>query len=142
MGRNRSFDEADVVVLAARQFLSTGYEATSLDDLVAATGLHRGSLYKAFGSKRGLFVAALRQAGTGDDLSDDGLDLVLVALLELAPVDDEVREVTRSLLLKIPPADLADTLGSRLMNRAGISPSVGDAEPLDPADPLSRKATS
>jgi TetR/AcrR family transcriptional repressor of nem operon len=64
MGRPRSFDEREVVQRACRIFLN-GYNATSVDDLVIGLNLHRGSIYKAFGSKRGLFLAALRlQADT------------------------------------------------------------------------------
>ncbi|WP_408649259.1 helix-turn-helix domain-containing protein [Streptomyces herbicida] len=33
-------------------FAERGYEGTSVDDLVRALGVHRGSLYKVFGSKR------------------------------------------------------------------------------------------
>lgn len=40
-------------------FWRKGYQATSVRDLVAATGLQRGSLYCTFGDKHGLFVAAL-----------------------------------------------------------------------------------
>jgi TetR/AcrR family transcriptional regulator, transcriptional repressor for nem operon len=36
-----------------------GYEATSIDDLVQAKGMGRGSLYGTFGDKRQLFLAAL-----------------------------------------------------------------------------------
>ena len=42
-------------------FLAGGYEATSLSDLEAATGLHRRSLYNAFGDKEGLFLRALER---------------------------------------------------------------------------------
>lgn len=59
MGRLQTFD-GDVVVRAARNlFWEKGYEAASLADLEAATGLGRSSLYHAFGSKRGLFDAAV-----------------------------------------------------------------------------------
>ena len=42
-------------------FWAKGYEATSLTDLTAATGLHKGSLYQAFGDKRSLFMMALKR---------------------------------------------------------------------------------
>jgi TetR/AcrR family transcriptional repressor of nem operon len=42
-----------------RRFWSTGYEATSLEDLLSASGLHRGSFYRAFGGKRSAFEEAL-----------------------------------------------------------------------------------
>ena len=59
MGRPRGFSE-DEVLDAAAAFVLGGYEGTSIDDLVKALNLHRGSLYQAFGSKHGLFLAALR----------------------------------------------------------------------------------
>lgn len=40
-------------------FWSFGYHGTSLPDLLEATKLSRGSLYAAFGDKRGLFLRAL-----------------------------------------------------------------------------------
>ena len=40
-------------------FWAKGYEATSLADLMDATGLHKGSLYQAFGDKHTLFLQAL-----------------------------------------------------------------------------------
>lgn len=45
--------------LALERFLERGYEATSIGDLVTATGLSRASLYNAWGDKRGLFEAVL-----------------------------------------------------------------------------------
>ncbi len=60
MGRPRAFDTDRAVSAAAALFADRGYEGTSVDDLVTATGVHRGSLYKVFGSKRGLHLAALR----------------------------------------------------------------------------------
>ena len=41
-------------------FWAKGYEATSLTDLCNCTGLHKGSLYQAFGDKHTLFMDALR----------------------------------------------------------------------------------
>ncbi|GAA5016449.1 helix-turn-helix domain-containing protein [Kitasatospora paranensis] len=61
MGRPRAFDEDDAVRAAAGLFAARGYEGTSVDDLVGTLGVHRGSLYKVFGSKRGLYLAALRR---------------------------------------------------------------------------------
>ncbi len=39
-------------------FWSKGYEATSLADILTATGLSKSSLYATFGDKRALFLAA------------------------------------------------------------------------------------
>ncbi len=57
-GRPREFDMDTVVNGAVRVFRERGYHATSVGDLSEATGLTAGSLYKAFGDKRGVFLAA------------------------------------------------------------------------------------
>jgi AcrR family transcriptional regulator len=59
MARPRTFEEADVVEAAREQFWTRGYSSTSVEDLTAATGLGKGSLYGAFGDKHSLFVRAL-----------------------------------------------------------------------------------
>lgn len=59
MARPRKFDEAAVIAAARDVFWSHGYAATSVDDLSAATGLGKGSLYGAFDDKHGLFLKAL-----------------------------------------------------------------------------------
>ena len=125
MGRTRGFDEAEVLERAAESFLGTGFEGTSLDDLVRATGLHRGSLYQAFGSKRGLFVTALkaRLAAAGPD----ALNLLLVATLELAPRDTEVRGIVREWLGG--QVDAPATLGARLLHRAGLDLAAESSSP-------------
>ena len=58
-GRPRSFDVDAVTASALRVLWRQGYDATSIDELVEATGLSPSSLYGTFGSKRGLFDAAL-----------------------------------------------------------------------------------
>jgi TetR/AcrR family transcriptional repressor of nem operon len=45
------------------RFWAHGYEATSIDDLLEATGMHRGSFYRVFGDKRSAFQAALGRYG-------------------------------------------------------------------------------
>ena len=42
-------------------FWREGYAATSLDEISAATGLNRPSLYGAFGDKRALYIQAYRR---------------------------------------------------------------------------------
>ncbi|MET1036328.1 MAG: helix-turn-helix domain-containing protein [Arthrobacter sp.] len=84
MGRTQTFDTTTVVEAARDVFWRLGYDATSLGDLERATGLGRSSLYHAFGSKRGLFDAAVenyldeivrpRLAGLTGDVPADGDD--------------------------------------------------------------------
>ncbi|HSF07501.1 MAG TPA: TetR/AcrR family transcriptional regulator [Methylomirabilota bacterium] len=59
MGRPREFKDDVVLDRAMRVFWTRGYEATSVQHLVTRMGIQRGSLYGAFGDKRGLFVAAI-----------------------------------------------------------------------------------
>lgn len=133
MARPRSFDEQQVVAAAGDLFARRGFAATSVDDLVKALGLHRGSLYQVFGSKRGLFLAALRRSVTADPAASTQrtaptarpeLDLVLVAALELAADDDDVRELVslacRSIGQVSPQSSPAEVLGGRLLQRAGL----------------------
>lgn len=54
------FDESQVLDAMMRVFWEKGFDATSIDDLVRATGLQRGSLYNAFGDKAGMYCRALR----------------------------------------------------------------------------------
>jgi TetR/AcrR family transcriptional repressor of nem operon len=56
VARPREFDERQVLLAARERFRSTGYAATTLDDVLAATGLGKGSLYGAFGDKHQLFL--------------------------------------------------------------------------------------
>jgi AcrR family transcriptional regulator len=56
MGRTRSFDEGEVLRVTRDQFWSAGYAAARVDDIAAATGLGKGSLYGAFGDKHQLFL--------------------------------------------------------------------------------------
>jgi AcrR family transcriptional regulator len=57
----RRFDEAAVVEQALSVFWDKGYQATSMLDLAAATGVQRGSLYHAYGGKEQLFTKIFGQ---------------------------------------------------------------------------------
>ncbi|MDZ5446403.1 helix-turn-helix domain-containing protein [Micromonospora sp. 4G57] len=59
MARTREFDLDAAVDAAMEVFRRKGYEGASMRDLAEATGLGSGSLYAAFGSKDGLYLAAL-----------------------------------------------------------------------------------
>jgi TetR/AcrR family transcriptional repressor of nem operon len=59
MGRPKQFDHEEALDKAMRLFWRQGYSATSVQDLVEATGLHRSSMYGTFGNKQRLFLAAI-----------------------------------------------------------------------------------
>ncbi|MFI6183687.1 MULTISPECIES: TetR/AcrR family transcriptional regulator [unclassified Nonomuraea] len=122
MGRPRGFDEATVVRAAAELFSTRSYDGISMDELVTHLGVHRNSLYKTFGSKRGLYQAALRwslehdviplidrvsgagdlaealRVATGEPAAEVGLNLLLLAAVERAPVDREVADQLAAVL--------------------------------------------
>lgn len=89
-----------------------------MDRLVEETGVHRGSLYATFGSKRGLFLACLRVAVTSP--SPRGSGLLLVALGELASRDEEVRAMCAA-AIQAWGDQAAHELGRRLLARAGLT---------------------
>lgn len=99
-GRPRAYDPATALARARDAFWETGYSATSLDDLSAATGMNRPSLYAAFGDKRALYLTTLKQQADG-----------MVAATRLA--------------LGVP-GDLRAVLTNYYLRAAGIY--VGDAE--------------
>jgi TetR/AcrR family transcriptional repressor of nem operon len=59
VGRPRTFDDDVVVDRAMDAFWTHGYAGTSPALLAEATGVTKGSLYNAFGSKRAIFDRAL-----------------------------------------------------------------------------------
>jgi AcrR family transcriptional regulator len=65
MGRPRAFDERAALDAAMRVFWEKGYEGTSLDDLTAAMGINRSSLYSTFGDKEELFRRVMVRYGEG-----------------------------------------------------------------------------
>lgn len=61
MARAPEFEREAVVQQAMAVFWERGYGQTSVGDLVNATGLNPGSLYAAFGSKKGVFLEVLEE---------------------------------------------------------------------------------
>jgi len=61
MSGRKQFDVDAALERAMTAFWEGGFAATSLDTLTTVTGLGRGSLYGAFGSKDALFRSALQR---------------------------------------------------------------------------------
>ena len=70
MARTKTFDETTATRLARETFHDHGYAATSVQQLTAATGLSRSSLYDTFGDKHGLFLKSFVQ------YCDDNADVI------------------------------------------------------------------
>lgn len=93
-GRPRAYDPRAALERATDAFWRAGYSATSLDDISAATGMNRPSLYAAFGDKHALYLEALarywrisleatREALTGDRPLEEALMLAYEAALDI-----------------------------------------------------------
>jgi TetR/AcrR family transcriptional regulator, transcriptional repressor for nem operon len=61
MARPQEFETSEALSSAMHVFWSKGYEATSLADILAATGLSKSSLYATFGDKHALFLATFKE---------------------------------------------------------------------------------
>ncbi|MFC8528516.1 TetR/AcrR family transcriptional regulator [Nocardia sp. NPDC057227] len=116
MPRPRSFDEDRAIDAALRAFWTAGYEATSTEQLCAATGLGRSSLYNTFTGKRELFERALRRyterknAALAELLAAHGARAGVRALLEQvvqAPADDPPGCLVVNTLVELAPRDPA-----------------------------------
>ncbi|MCI4003466.1 TetR/AcrR family transcriptional regulator [Dickeya dianthicola] len=102
-GRPRKFNEAEVVERARDVFWNYGYAASSLDDLAAATGLNRPSLYAAFGDKHALYLRALEENRVW---SVEGIRLRMTGTKPL-------RELLRDFLIEAAESTLAGAMGAR-----------------------------
>lgn len=91
MGRKKLYSDEDTLGKLLTTFYKTGFGGTSITDLTEATGLLRGSLYSTFGSKLGMFLETLKYSITKSD--DKTLKLVIIATLELASYNDEVKKL-------------------------------------------------
>ncbi len=63
VGRPKEFDERQALERAMEVFWAHGYEATSVQDLLDAMGINRGSMYDTYGDKHALFSAAIDHYG-------------------------------------------------------------------------------
>ncbi|MEU6791736.1 TetR/AcrR family transcriptional regulator [Nonomuraea wenchangensis] len=106
MARPRTFEEEAAVEAAMRAFWRAGYEATSTQDLCAATGLGRSSVYNAFAGKHDLFRRALRRY----------MDQRDAALIELMDGELPVREKVATVLGWAVAPDPDDPDGCLVVN--------------------------
>jgi TetR/AcrR family transcriptional repressor of nem operon len=70
MARPKEFDPAEVLEKAMHVFWHKGYEATSMEDLLSAMNINRGSLYDTFGDKHELFLKAMDRYCAGGGIGN------------------------------------------------------------------------
>jgi TetR/AcrR family transcriptional regulator, transcriptional repressor for nem operon len=101
MGRPRNFEADTVVERAMEEFWTHGYASTSPAQLAEATGVGKGSLYNAFGSKRQLFDQALARYGrvgaerAGEILSRPGTTRERIRAYLRETVDSDLAQPVR-----------------------------------------------
>lgn len=125
MPRVRSETRNALVENAMHVFWRKGYAATSVSDLVEATGVGRGALYSDFGGKKELFLACLNEYASS--AAGPGL-----AILEEPDADfstvrrfvefqaDRLDRIARPL----PGCFMANTLGEDIVRDTDISQPV------------------
>lgn len=85
MARKPEFDRGAVLTSAMSTFWQRGYEATSMADLLDATGLSKSSLYAAFGGKHDVFLSSY-------DLYRDRQADRLRSILDQSPAPHGIRD--------------------------------------------------
>jgi TetR/AcrR family transcriptional repressor of nem operon len=154
MVRPREFDRDAALDRAMQVFWAKGFAATSTEDLVAAMGIGRQSLYNAFGDKRRLYLESLeayQQRTTGGHLKRlstpaSALDGVRDLLVGLIAEDDGRRAMgcmgvnavaefsTSDAYLAELRAKIGPPLGQRLAGRLREGQAAGEFDPaMDPA---------
>ena len=106
MSGKPQYDEPAVIAAALEVFWRHGYAATSINELTAATGLSRSSLYQRFQDKDGLFMEALaayteRLLQRMEDVqAETGRARVEALLREFVPRDGKGRRPAGCLLAR------------------------------------------
>jgi TetR/AcrR family transcriptional repressor of nem operon len=125
MARPKEFDEHRAVDAAMRAFWTAGYEATSTQDLCAATGLGRSSIYNTFTSKRDLFDRALRHYMTTKN----------AALFDILDSDAPARQRIAAILHRTADAPETEPAGCLVVNSiVELAPHDAAARELLAAD--------
>ncbi len=114
----RQFDEDAALGRIMEAFWREGYQATSIDDIVAATGLKRGSLYAAFGDKEAMFLAAYTRYLAAHEEP-------LLALLEAPEIRDALAAVFDRVIEELDNPDMPP--GCMIANSFAEVAGRGDA---------------
>lgn len=121
-GRPREFDDMTVIEAAMDVFWTKGYEGSSAQELCDSTGLGRGSLYNAFGSKQQLYCKALTHYQ----------ELGIQAQAQILNGEGSAKDRMRALLQWGMERDLGPSKGRGCMalfaalDRAGKDPEVAE----------------
>jgi TetR/AcrR family transcriptional regulator, transcriptional repressor for nem operon len=109
MARTKSFDPTEVLEKIQRLFLARGFNGTSVDDLVNASGLSRSSLYDTFGDKEQMFARSLA------NYRNHNTQLMIVKIQESTDIRQTIQEIYDYLR---EDARLQKKLGCLMVNTA------------------------
>jgi AcrR family transcriptional regulator len=125
--RNASKTKASILIAAQQAFSELGYSQAGIRDIAAIAGISSPLLLRYFGSKAGLFEAALTEAarperifeqgraGFGEHLAnlllDVDLDVKAPAMVALSTGDADARAIATRVTEKHVVAPLAEWLG-------------------------------
>lgn len=114
MARPREFEPEEALDAIMGVFWRQGYEGTSLQDIEAATGLNKQSLYRIYADKRAMYLAALQRydevemANAAQMLSEPGSARTrLQRLFKAALAETEIAGPKRGCFLCNASADQA-----------------------------------
>lgn len=113
MARPRQFEEQQALDRALEVFWRRGYDACSIDDLIAATGIKRQGLYNTFGDKDAMFLAALAQYRAHLDES----------LRPLEKEDAGIADI-KTYMLGVLEAQRAGNFGACLLVKTAFAPDL------------------
>lgn len=119
-GRPRAYEPDVALGKALDLFRKGGFAATSLDDLSAATGMNRPSLYGAFGDKRELYIKSYARYRT------DARAAMIEIFRGEMPIRERLKRVYAA-ALDIYVADTSDPKGCFTVMTAA-SEAVADPE--------------
>jgi TetR/AcrR family transcriptional regulator, transcriptional repressor for nem operon len=98
MGRPKEFDPGVALDRAMHLFWEQGFEATSMQDLVEAMGVNRGSLYSTFGNKEKLYQAAMSRY----------CDSMMGGILDQLGAPGDPKEILRSFFEMVVDGSMAE----------------------------------
>lgn len=126
------FDRAQVLARAAQVFSEHGYAGTSISALVEETGLLRGSLYAAFGSKGELFRLAYHHVAHEEQDRLLIVELTVVALRERSKLDSQVASTVTHVFTWMQARGICakEEIFRSLLHRGGFSESWAGQSPI------------
>jgi TetR/AcrR family transcriptional repressor of nem operon len=143
MARHKAFDREAVLERAMQLFWRQGFAATSTDDLIAAMGIGRQSLYDTFGDKQSLYLEALRRyhaeaAAAGRCDAADPLARIAAGLC--APIDKPAERLTMG-CMGINATSSFGQSDARISGMAAVTARTREAQFADDVTAAQREGT-